>query len=333
MIETTLDLDIQRAVARAIAGHDAMAIVLDRDGGVEAASVSAPSKRRRKKRRRAITGAKRPPLNPLSSFVDLASVSKLITVTAALAEPQSIEQVLPMECVKPLRLNDGLFYDWRAHGMVPDITHALAFSCNIAFAQLGMELGPEALVRSQTRFGFGRKPNPEVGPILLGAIVDGVVNQRGLADLGSGYAAVTTSVAHAAAIALAIGRDGDFVEPHVIKRRVTLGGDVYASSEPRRWTVVPQGISRVIARGMRAAVEKPGGTAAVLRLPGLSVAAKTGTSGDTRAGLDGLVVGFTPFDSPKHAFAVFVRGEGRASGVAAQLSLAVLKALNKKTKP
>ncbi|OGZ06010.1 MAG: hypothetical protein A2762_01255 [Candidatus Lloydbacteria bacterium RIFCSPHIGHO2_01_FULL_54_11] len=73
----------------------------------------------------------------------------------------------------------------------------------------------------------------------------------------------------------------------------------------------------------RGAVE---GTASLLNIPGIKIAAKTGTAelGTAKTRVNSLVIGFFPYDKPRYAFAVVmdkgVRGNTtNASYVAQQL--------------
>lgn len=62
---------------------------------------------------------------------------------------------------------------------------------------------------------------------------------------------------------------------------------------------------------MQGVVSQPYGTGTEMALPGISVAAKTGTAevGDGSGHANAWAVGFAPADNPKIAFAVLVEGD------------------------
>ena len=219
------------------------------------------------------------------------------------------------------KLSDGkLFYDWRRHGEVADASRALAVSCNLSFANLALRLGFHPLHEALAGFGLGRLASAAAAPALFGGIPGDAVSDRDLAGLGSGTAPVETSLVHAAAIALALGRGGEFVEPRAMERKWAIGGHAYGPAAPGRWRAIAPAAAAEIVRGMREAVEDFDGTAAKAAVATVAVAAKTGSYGEGRVALDGLIVGFAPAEGPKIAFAVLVRGEGMASGTAALMA-------------
>ncbi|MEK7118230.1 MAG: penicillin-binding transpeptidase domain-containing protein [Patescibacteria group bacterium] len=67
---------------------------------------------------------------------------------------------------------------------------------------------------------------------------------------------------------------------------------------------IPQSYFTVVGEGMRKGVVE--GTAKLLNIPGIKIAAKTGTAelGVSKSRVNSWVIGFFPYDKPKYAFAV-----------------------------
>jgi len=329
LVDTNLDLELTRRLGRMLKGHEAAAVVLDAEARIIAVAMSAAPPRR--VRARGGDEEAVPAPDPLADAVELASVVKLVTFAAALDQPYVLDRVFPFRCDKPLKLGDGPFYDWRPHGDVGDARRALAMSCNLAFARLGMELGGDSLKAALGRFGFDCVPSPAALGVSFGKVELRASTPRELAGLGSGTAPVKTSLAHAAGMALTIARGGEFIEPQLVSQRETLGGHVYAKAPAARWRALSEAAAREIARGMREVVEDADGTAHNAAMDGVSLAAKTGSFGHQGqrglASLDGLIVGYVPAESPRFAWAILVRGEGLASGTAAVLSHSLVDAL------
>ena len=103
---------------------------------------------------------------PLVGRFEPGSIIKVSTYLVG-ADAGLEEELFPFQCKGVMRLGDGPFYDWRSHGLVADLDHALAVSCNLTFARVGLEVGPERLRENLRRFGFD---HPRIGPFLLGSI-------------------------------------------------------------------------------------------------------------------------------------------------------------------
>ncbi len=212
------------------------------------------------------------------------------------------------------------FRDWRMGLGWLDIREAIKMSSSIFFYVIGGGfeerdgLGIEKISKWASMFGFGKKTGIALSGERVGVIPTpqwkkSVFGEDKEWNLGNTY--------HSA-----IGQYGWLVTPvQAVKyiAGIANGGKLYRpvltliTKDPTYEQVPIQDKNLAIVReGMRLAVQ--GGTAQALSIPGISIAAKTGTAqlGRNNEYMNSWVVGFWPFDSgygkqtkkPKYAFAV-----------------------------
>jgi len=305
-VTTTLDLGLQSVAHRALRWRRGTIVLLGMEGQVLAA-VGRDDRRNRR-------GAEVDVPDPLDVRFPTASVAKIPTLVAALGDGRA-DDLFPYRCHDPLRIGGRPLYDWRRHGQVEDSQAALAMSCNLAFARLGELIGGAAVVASFLAFGFEDEPTD--GPAL--GTIPSIAGERALAELSTGLSGPRSTPIGAAAIALAVATDGIFHEPFVIRRKTAIAGTVYDEHVTVARRVASEAVAFRVRRGMTLAVEGERGTARRARPTVLSLAAKTGTSGESPR-FDAVIVGFIPAERPRYAFSVWVAGGGRASGPAAEIT-------------
>ena len=221
----------------------------------------------------------------------------------------------------------SVFKDWRAHGVV-DMRRALAVSSDVYFYVVGggfgnqRGLGINNMDKYFGLFGLGDAtgidlPAEEDGviptptwkeayfpgdPWRVGDTYNTAIGQYGMQ--------VTPLQMLRATAALANG--GALLTPTVRKREVP------ASSTP-----VPIAAEHftVVREGMRLAVTE--GTAAGLAIPGMKIAAKTGTAqvGARNEYVNSWVIGFFPYEEPRYAFVVLM-DRGPAANLVGAVSVA-----------
>jgi peptidoglycan glycosyltransferase len=116
--------------------------------------------------------------------------------------------------------------------------------------------------------------------------------------------------------AAAVANNGQIMQPHVAER-ITDGDDntvKTVGAKPWQTAMTPQ-VASTVASLMVSVVERGTGTAA--RIPGVSVAGKTGTAQvQGAAAPHAWFVGFTPVEDPQVAVAVIVEHGGNAGSEA-----------------
>jgi len=202
-----------------------------------------------------------------------------------------------------------IFRDWKNHGNV-DMRDAIAFSSNAYFFTIGGGFGNQSglgisdIERYARMFGLGEKTGSgvtgeEEGLIPTPAWKEDYFNEPWrLGDtyntsIGQ-YNLQVTPIQMVRAIA-AIANGGELLTPTFIM------GD---KKESIRLSSIKESAFVVVRDGMREAVKK--GTASGLSLPGVFVAAKTGTAeiDFSKTSVNSWVTGFFPYEDPKYAFVV-----------------------------
>jgi len=182
-------------------------------------------------------------------------------------------------------------------------------------------LGAERYYRYLRAFGFGARTGIELPgetpgilrPVERWARID-------LATHSFGQGVSVTPLQMAAAFA-AIANGGLLVRPYLVRRVLTLEGDVVLANEPavvRR--VVSARTAATVTELLRRAVEEKGGTGEKARLDDFPVAGKTGTAqkvnlhtGTYSSKRIGSFVGFVPADRPRVVILVLIDEPGVSS--------------------
>jgi penicillin-binding protein 2 len=205
---------------------------------------------------------------------------------------------------------DTIFKDWKAHGYT-DMRKALEESSDEYFYQVGggykdqKGLGIERINRYSRMFGFGTTtgidlPGEEYGVIPSPEWKKKVFNEDWLVgntyhtSIGQ-YGFQLTPLELVRGVA-ALANGGYLVTPHV------LGGVTTASTSLN----LPKKDLKVILEGMHMVVHGDGGTGKALNIPGVDVAAKSGTAelGVSKQLVNSLISGYFPYENPKYAFVV-----------------------------
>jgi peptidoglycan glycosyltransferase len=246
------------------------------------------------------------------------SIVKLITLSAAWRNEVDPEGLFPMRCRGNDFVVDGkILYDWKpgGHGQVEDVVHAMAVSCNTAFARMGLRVGPGLLRDELQRWGFGSPLPGDLVPIERGAVwAEPLRTDWETARAGIGLDHVTVTPVQAALMAAAVAGDGSIPTPTLVLDKQSLYSSApYAGAAERSSTQVlgAEAVLR-LRESMRAAVTMPDGTGAGLRVSWTSVGVKTGTSGDRANGYDAIVIGYLPAEQPRVAFGMIAEGAGFA---------------------
>ncbi|MGH9152733.1 MAG: peptidoglycan D,D-transpeptidase FtsI family protein [Acidimicrobiales bacterium] len=263
------------------------------------------------------------------------STFKVVTAAAALERrPDLASKAYPTLRALDLPQTDAdlpNFGGSACGGTLPDL---LRVSCNTGFAQMGMDLGAGDLAAEAGEFGFRSRP-----PLDLPAVATSVFpeaeaferDQPGLAKSAIGQEDVAATPLQMALVAAAVANGGVVMKPHVMAEIRDDQGELVRAYQPEPWMQPMSPGSAAALRDMMVAVVARG-TAGRAAVPGVAVAAKTGTAQTVGENSHAWLVAFAPAEAPRVAVAVIVEsqpglGDTVTGGrVAAPIAQAVLNA-------
>ncbi|RBP99620.1 peptidoglycan D,D-transpeptidase FtsI family protein [Bifidobacterium xylocopae] len=189
---------------------------------------------------------------------------------------------------------------------------ALAYSSNTAFAQLGVALGGDSLGDEAKKFGFGSTITVD-GTDSTGRPMKATASKfpadaspDKLAQASIGQGDTTTTPMQNAMVAAAVANGGKLMQPTLVDRVRSSDLSVLSETTP---SVYSQPFSQETAQALTGMMENVvTKDSPNLRIPGIQVAAKTGTAqiGVGNTSNDGWTIGFAPAQKPRIAVAVVV---------------------------
>lgn len=220
-------------------------------------------------------------------------------------------------------------------GTLPQL---LKVSCNTGFAQIGLDLGAQNLVDQAHAYGFDARP-PLDEPAVAASVftnVDFKHDQPALAKSAIGQQDVAATPLEMALVAAGVANQGVIMKPHLMAEIRDSEGNVVSRYNPEPWMQALSPTSAAALRDMMIGVVQ-GGTATRVAIPGIQVAAKTGTAQtgtETGAGAHShaWLIAFAPANAPRVAVAVIVEdqpglGDNVTGGrIAAPIAKQVLQA-------
>ena len=249
------------------------------------------------------------------------SIVKPIFAVAALAEgiispDKKILSTGQLKVQNPFKKDEfTIFKDWRANGWT-NIKEAIAVSSDVYFYQIGggfegqKGLGITNIDKYATMFGFGTTPannffsgSNGVVPTpewkaknfkneiwLLGDTYNTAIGQYGFQ---------ITPIQALRSIS-AIATNGELISPTVLEVK---------DASAKKFEKIPiddQNIFQIVRDGMRMTVTD--GTAKVLNVPYIKIAAKTGTAqvGVSNQFINSSIVGFFPSEKPRYSFVIMM---------------------------
>jgi penicillin-binding protein A len=264
------------------------------------------------------------------------STFKVVTATAGLTSGEvTVDQpsyptatgYTPPRTDRPIRNFDG-------DSCGGTLFAIMRVSCNSAFAQMGVDVGAEAMIDAAEAYGFNQEvPVDLTDPTRSVFPTDFERNEPALAQSSIGQNDVAATPLQMAMVAAAVANGGELMTPHVLREVRDTDGNIIDRYDEDEWqTVTDPGTAATLREAMLGVVE--GGTATRLQVPGFDVGGKTGTA---QLGIDpprshAWIIGFAgpPGQDPSVAVAVIVEGQPEVSNqtggrVAAPIAQAVLR--------
>jgi len=337
-VTLTIDANIQRAAESALGNRRGAIVVVDPRTGAVLASASRPGYNPAtvEKEWDTLSKASDAPLldRGRQSLRAPGSTFKAVTLTSALAggiaRPTSTYSGKSPLIIggAPVTNFEGGSYD------NVDLRTATMRSINTVYAQLGVDLGAPALVRQAKQFGFGEDLSFEL-PVKTSLMPDpGEMTTWEIAWAGVGQPVgehesppgPQATVMQMALVAAGIANDGVVMRPYVIESvGNTAGTSVRKTSSKKLGTATDPATAATVTSIMVDTVASGSGTAA--RIPGVSVAGKTGTAETSgKKTTDAWFIAFAPAEEPVVAIAVMIEEGGVGGRTAAPAAKPVLEA-------
>ncbi|MEP7055660.1 MAG: penicillin-binding protein 2 [Actinomycetota bacterium] len=267
------------------------------------------------------------------------SIFKVITAAAYFDQLHKTPADLvasPKTLPLPLTVKDVLTNFGNASCGADKITveRALEISCNTAFANMGLEVGGEALRATAEGFGFN-EPYDNLPFQTVASRFPGGINAPQTAQSAIGQFDVAATPLQMAVVAAGIANGGVPMRPYVVDSVITPDLHVIDRTLPqtlRSQPAVSPQTAIYLNQMMQTVVRSGSGVRA--QIPGVSVAGKTGTAQNAEGKAPhAWFIGFAPAEDPQVAVAVVVEDGGDAGSeatggrVAAPIAKAVMRAV------
>jgi peptidoglycan glycosyltransferase len=344
----TLNPKAQRAAfdgLRALPGHAEGAVVaLDPKTGAVLAMVSTPSynpdrlaahdfSKVRRYYQRLVANQKQPLLNRATQLrLPPGSTFKLVVAAAALQHGYTPQT--------PVRGGSSLNLPQTTHQMTNEnggscggspisLTQALAVSCNVSFADIGLKLAaanPNIVADQAKRFGFG-ETYLDALPMAQSVYPTGMdPPQTAFASIGQFDVAATPL--QMAMVGAAIANHGNLMKPYLVAEERSPDLKLLNRAQPQTLHQAMSAHAADELTQMMVTVVQAG-TGTPVNIPGLAVAAKTGTANSVpNRPPYAWIVAFAPANNPQVAVAVLVQQSGTNRGEIAGGTLAGPIAVN-----
>jgi peptidoglycan glycosyltransferase len=334
-VDLTIDAAAQKAAVEGMKGlHGAVVAIDPRDGAIRVL-VSAPEYDPETLREPGAYDVFH--LDPASPELDRAlqglytpgSALKIMTAAiglqAGVARPDTVYDCAPVEEVGGTKVVSETGVQGRL-----TMTQALARSCNVYFAKLGLSIGTDRFRKGVQDFHLMDPANRALVPLPSrgGGMAD-LTGARGVKLLvhtayGQGETRVTPLAM--ARLAATIADGGEVVQPYLVAQvRDTKGRVVETGAGQDLGRACSAQTARQVAGMMVQVVEN--GTGRIMSVPGVKVAAKTGTAQLNGKLPDVWMLAFAPADKPTVVVAVVVEGGVSGAETAGPVAQEVLRRL------
>ena len=231
-----------------------------------------------------------------------------------------------------------------SHGS-QNLSQGIQHSCNPYFNKLANTIGWQAMVDGCQLVGIGKRTGIEL-PKEDAGILPGSRAWRSAnptlamtpalnAFLSIGQGDTLATPLQMCAVTSCIANGGKYYKPRIVKQAVTEDGkNVIADMPKLEIDLTKAGIKagdiELIRKGMWMSTNEAGGTSGKVKIPGISIASKSGTAQTTDNGKksnNSWVMSFAPYDNPKYAICVLVQNGGSGGGVCGPLVNLVYRGL------
>jgi penicillin-binding protein 2 len=229
----------------------------------------------------------------------------------------------------------------KGHGWV-NMREAITVSSNVYFYNLIFSVGFDNWTKYGSMFGFGEKTGIDLPGERSGLLpsTDYYDRRYGenrwtkgyLVSLAIGQGELGTTPVQLAAYAAAIANNGTLFQPHIVNGyRDTSTGKYIPFTYASQQLPVSASTFSLIKDGMIGVVLQ--GTGTLAKVPGVTVAGKTGTAQNPHGKDHAWFIAFAPVENPKIAMAVLVENAGFGGAISAPIARELIKYYVKGEKP
>ena len=323
-VTTTIDAKAQEAAVKALGKQKGAVVAIEPKTGRILALVTSPTYDPNtlsgdidvasKSWEKLTADSSRPLSNRASSEIyPPGSTFKLITAAAALEN--GYQPDTKVDSPTRLKLPGTETYlpnETNCGGTKVSLTQALNVSCNTAFAQLGIDLGEDAVREMAEAFGMTGE-RFEMPLRVEGSTVGDIENDAELGVASIGQQNVQMTPMQAAMVAAAVANDGTLMRPYLVDQLLAPDLTVIDETDPEEMSQpVSEQTAGALTEMMSSVVANGSGRAA--RINGVQVAGKTGTAENDGPDHNWFIGFAGPDDEPRIAVAVFVRNGGGTGG-------------------
>lgn len=344
-VTTSITKKLQQTAKDQLDGRKGAVVALDPKTGAVLAMYSNPSYdptplashdfQAVTKARTALIEDKNNPMLPRAYRESYPPGSTQKVVTAATAfdrQPQLTTRRYPTMTTLALPNSDRSLRNFGGDSCGGNIADLLRVSCNTGFAQMGIDLGGDNLAQEANAFGYNETPPldlPSPARSRYPSAQEMSRNAPKRAYSAIGQQDVSATPLEMAMVAAGIANNGAIMQPQVMKEIRDNRGTVIKSAKPQVWK---RATSRETAEEVRDLMVQVAsrGTATNARIPGIEVAAKTGTAEIGNGNVHTWLIGFAPANDPKIAVAVMLENqpgvsESTGGRLAAPIAQTVMK--------
>jgi len=240
------------------------------------------------------------------------STFKVVTAAAALERaPDLVSKNYPSLKTLDLPQTDRDLPNFGGSTCGGTMADLLRVSCNTGFAQMGIDLGAEKLSGEAGEFGFGERPPLDLPAASSSVFPDASSFARdvpALAKSAIGQQNVSATPLQMALVAAGVANGGVVMKPHVMAEIRDDEGAVVKRYAPAPWKRAMSPENAGALRDLMIQVVNAG-TAKRAAIPGIQVAAKTGTAQTVGDNAHAWMIAFAPAEAPRVAVAVIVESQ------------------------
>ncbi len=347
-ITLTVSQKMQQAAATALAGRTGTVVAIEPATGAILAMYSNPTydpnllsghnQTQVIANYKALVAAAGNPLSPGSyrNSWPPGSTFKIITSSAVYDHnPSLAAKTYPVLNALQLPQTTLLLHNYAGETCGGAILQLFTVSCDTGFGAIGLGLGAQNLYDEAHAFGFDQAPPldlPAVAASTFPPVSSFTQDQPAIAYSAIGQQDVSSTPLEMALVAAGIADNGTIMTPHVLGHVTDSQGRTVSTYGDKPWLqATSPATAASVTQLMLSVVNSANGTGGAARIPGVSVAGKTGTAQTGHHTIDAWFAAFAPVPNPTIAVAVVLPNqpngtEYQGGTLAAPVAKAVIQA-------